>query len=384
MKVNKVYAEEIAKWDGDKATKPFRVLWDDPESGADLKVAYRTPKGEGITMLLLGFATCVVLAAITALLCRAFQPMHVILIGGPLILAFAVFVVVRAMRLGWVRMEYEFRRGICTVRYSMAEHRKREWSFPYNERTRLFSRLRPFACGFDVMPEYGFVDAAGNVLFRTKQEMKLPHYDYFSLVVTGYLSRDEDEEKSARDIAEKYREWRLRDKSLSKKWWFFFVVSATIIIAMHFIDSCSKPTKEEERAQKEISEAFYNGGDYLAVAEAQKAKCGKRAQKGIDEVLDYCAELSAARQELQKSVGIEDADCRKEALQELASRLRERVKVMKAVRRRSAESYAFANSFESLAVTAEALISVPDCKMITTTKENMQTAASQQSTEEKK
>ena len=389
MKVNKVYAEEIAKWEGakswsgDKATKPFAVLWDDPESGADLKVVYRTPKEEGVSLLLLGFATCVVLAAITALLCRAFQPMCAILIGGPLILAFAVSVVVRAMRLGWVRMEYEFRRGICTVRYSMAEHWKREWSFPYNDRTRIFSRLPPFARGF-VIPEYGFVDEAGSILFRTKQAMKLPHYDYFSLVVTGYLSRDEDEEKSARDIAEKYRECTLRDKSLSRKWWAFVVVSATIVIAMHFIDSCSKPTKEEERAQKEISEAFYNGGDYLAVAEAQKAKCGKRAQKGIDEVLDYCAELSAARQELQKSVGIEDADCRKEALQELASRLRERVKVMKAVRRRSAESYAFANSFESLAVTAEALISVPDCKMITTTKENMQTAASQQSTEEKK
>ena len=105
MNVNRVYAEEIAKWEGakswsgDKATKPFTVLWDDPESGADLKVVYRTPKEEGVSLLLLGFATCVVLAAITALLCRAFQPMHVILIGGPLILAFAVFVVVRAMPL---------------------------------------------------------------------------------------------------------------------------------------------------------------------------------------------------------------------------------------------------------------------------------------------
>jgi len=42
MNVNRVYAEEIAKWEGakswsgDKATKPFAVLWDDPESGADL------------------------------------------------------------------------------------------------------------------------------------------------------------------------------------------------------------------------------------------------------------------------------------------------------------------------------------------------------------
>ena len=108
MNVNRVYAEEIAKWEGakswsgEKATKPFAVLWDDPESGADLKVVYRTPKEEGVSLLLLGFATCVVLAAITALLCRAFQPMCAILIGGPLILAFAVIAVVRAMRLGWV------------------------------------------------------------------------------------------------------------------------------------------------------------------------------------------------------------------------------------------------------------------------------------------
>ena len=305
------------------------------------------------------------------------------MIGVPLILAFAVIVVVRAMHLGWVRMEYEFRRGIATVRYSMAEHWKREWSFHYNDRTRLFSRLRPFACGF-VISEYGFVDEAGSILFRTKQAMKLPHYDYFSLVVTGYLSRDEDEEKSARDIAEKYRECTLRDKSLSRKWWAFVVVSATIVIAMHFIDSCSKPTKEEERAQKEIYEAFHNGGDYLAVAEVQKAKCGKRAQKGIDEVLDYCAEFSAARQELQEAAAIEDADRRKEALQELSSRLRERVKAMKAVRRRSVDNYVFANSFEGLAVTAEALISVPGCKVITITKENMKTAAPQQSLEETK
>ena len=389
MNVNRVYAEEIAKWEGakswsgDKATKPFAVLWDDPESGADLKVVYRTPKEEGVSLLLLGFATCVVLAAITALLCRAFQPMCAILIGGPLILAFAVSVVVRAMRLGWVRMEYEFRRGICTVRYSMAEHWKREWSFPYNDRTRIFSRLPPFARGF-VISEYGFVDEAGSILFRTKQAMELPHYDYFSLVVTGYLSRDEDEEKSARDIAEKYRECSLRDKSLSRKWWAFVVVSATIVIAMHFIDSCSKPTKEEERAQKEIYEAFHNGGDYLAVAEVQKAKCGKRAQKGIDEVLDYCAEFSAARQAIQEAAAIEDADRRKEALQELSSRLRERVKAMKAVRRRSVDNYVFANSFEGLAVTAEALISVPGCKVITITKENMKTAAPQQSLEETK
>ena len=397
MNVNRVYAEEIAKWEGakswsgDKATKPFAVLWDDPESGADLKVVYRTPKEEGVSLLLLGFATCVVLAAITALLCRAFQPMCTILIGGPLILAFAVNVVVRAMRLGWVRMEYEFRRGICTVRYSMAEHWKREWSFPYNDRTRLFSRLRPFACGF-VISEYGFVDEAGSILFRTKQAMKLPHYDYFSLVVTGYLSRDEDEDKSARDIAEKYRECTLRDKSLSRKWWAFVVVSATIVIAMQFIDSCRKPTKEEDRVQKVIYEAFLNGGDYLAVAEAQKAKCGNRAQKGIDEVLDYCAEFSAARQELKDAGAIEDARSRREVAQGVASRLRERVKAMEAVRRRSVANYVFAHSFENLVGVAESLRSAPDGKVIviinenmkTIINENMKTAAPQQSPEETK
>lgn len=59
MKVNNVYAEEIAKWEGDKATKPFRVLWDDPESGADLKVVYRTSKLEGSILLVIGLAAIV-------------------------------------------------------------------------------------------------------------------------------------------------------------------------------------------------------------------------------------------------------------------------------------------------------------------------------------
>ena len=56
MNVNNVYVEEIAKWDGDKATKPFRVLWDDLESGADLKVVYRTPRLAGSIMLVIGLA----------------------------------------------------------------------------------------------------------------------------------------------------------------------------------------------------------------------------------------------------------------------------------------------------------------------------------------
>jgi len=68
-------------------------------------------------------------------------------------------------------------------------------------------------------------------------------------------------------------------------------------------------------------------------------------------------------------------------LQGLSSRLRERVKAMKAVSRRSVASYVFENSFESLAVTAEALLSAPDGKVTITIKENMKTAAPQQSTE---
>ena len=38
MKVNKVYAEEIAKMEGGEAARPFTVQWDVSESGADLKV----------------------------------------------------------------------------------------------------------------------------------------------------------------------------------------------------------------------------------------------------------------------------------------------------------------------------------------------------------
>ena len=44
MKVNKVYAEEIAKMEGGDAARPFTVQWDVSESGADLKVVYRTPR----------------------------------------------------------------------------------------------------------------------------------------------------------------------------------------------------------------------------------------------------------------------------------------------------------------------------------------------------
>ena len=57
------------------------------------------------------------------------------------------------------------------------------------------------------------------------------------------------------------------------------------------------------------------------------------------------------------------------------------VKLGKAVRRRSVASHVFANSFESLAVTAEALLSAPDGKVTITIKENMKTATPQQSTD---
>jgi len=54
---------------------------------------------------------------------------------------------------------------------------------------------------------------------------------------------------------------------------------------------------------------------------------------------------------------------------------------MKDVRRRSVASYVFENSFESLAVTAETLLSAPDGKVTVTIRENMKTATPQQPTE---
>ena len=172
-----------------------------------------------------------------------------------------------------------------------------------------------------------------------------------------------------------------RDGGGTKKW-IIFCISMAVIVGMKLIDYRNKPTENERLAVKSVIEAFYDGGDYRTVAEEQKAKCRKRAQEDIDEVLDYCTELSAVRQELQEAGAIEDANRRREALQVLSSRLRERVKAMKAVRRRNVASYVFENSFESLAVTAEALFSAPDGKV--TIKKNMKTAAPQQSTEESK
>lgn len=377
MKVNNVYAEEIAKWDGDKATKPFSVLWDDPESGADLKVVYRTPKLAGSIMLVIGLAA-IVGASVIGWLCL--HDAHVdVLPGFFLILLFGVGVTIGALRTGFTRMEYEFKRGICTVRYALAGILRREWSFAYCDTTILFGHMLPMSAALATVPEYGFSDGEGNVLFRTKQAMKVENFDYFGLVVSGYLARNEDEEKSRRAIASMRLERNLRDKSAAKKMWIFVGIVIAISATMSFIDNRSKPTENERLAVKAVIETFYNGGDYRAVAEAQKAKCRKRAQEDINETLDYCAELSAARQDLQEAGAIAGASRRREVLQGLSARLRERVKAMESVRRRNVASYVFANSFESLAVTAEALLSAPDGKVTITIKENMKTAASEQS-----
>lgn len=378
MKVNNVYAEEIAKWDGDKATKPFSVLWDDPESGADLKVVYRTPKLAGSIMLVIG------LAAIVGSSFISWTCFHDALPGFCLILLFGVGVTIGALRTGFTRMEYEFKRGICTVRYALAGILRRERSFAYCDTTILFGHMPPMSAALATVPEYGFSDGEGNVLFRTKQAMKVENFDYFGLVVSGYLARNEDEEKSRRAIASIRLEHNLRDKSAAKKMWIFLGIVIAISATMSFIDIRSKPTKEEQLALKAVIETFYNGGDYRAVAEAQKAKCRKRAQADIEEALDYCAELSAARQELQEAGAIADTSRRREALQGLSTRLRKRVTAMKSVRRRNVASYVFENSFESLAVTAEALLSAPDGKVTITIKENMKTVASEQSTEASK
>ena len=159
----------------------------------------------------------------------------------------------------------------------------------------------------------------------------------------------------------------------------YLATSCLNSLTMSFIDIRSKPTENERLAVKAVIEAFYNGGDYRAVAEAQKAKCRKSAQADIDEALDYCAELSAARQELEEAGAIADTSRRREVLQGLSSRLRERVKAMESVRRRNVANHVFANSFETLAVTTEALLSAPDGKVTITIKENMKTAASEQS-----
>ena len=361
MKVNNVYAEEIAKWDGDKATKPFRVLWDDLESGADLKVVYRTPRIAGTIMCLVGIAA-ISLASYCG--CRCFvDANHDVLIGFCILFVFGIGMTVGGLRTGWTRMEYEFKRGICTVRYALAGLLRREWSFAYNDTTIFFGHMPPMSAALATVPEYGFSDGEGNVLFRTKQAMKVENFDYFGLVVSGYFARNEEEEKSRRAIASIRLERNLRDKSASKKMWIFLGIVIAISATMSIINIRSKPTEDERLAVKAVIEAFYNGGDYRAVAEAQKVKCRKRAQEDINEALDYCAELSAARQELQEAGAIADVSRRRGVLQGLSTRLRKRVKAMKSVRRRNVASYVFENSFESLAVTAETLLSAPDGKV---------------------
>ncbi|MBQ4384816.1 MAG: hypothetical protein II823_02700 [Kiritimatiellae bacterium] len=382
MKVNKVYGEEIAKMEGGEAARPFTVQWDVPESGADLKVVYRTPRIAGTIMCLVGIAA-ISLASYCG--CRCFADAnHDVLIGFSILFVFGIAMTVCGLRIGWTRMEYEFRRGICTVRYALAGLLRREWSFAYNDTTIFFGHMPPMTAALATVPEYGFSDGEGNVLFRTKQAMKVENFDYFGLVVSGYLARNEDEEKSRRAIASIRLERNLRDKSASEKMWIFMGIVIAISATMSIINIRSKPTEDERLAVKAVIEAFYNGGDYRAVAEAQKVKCRKRAQEEIYEALNYCAELSAARQELQEAGAIADVSRRRGVLQGLSTRLRKRVKAMKDVRRRSVASYVFENSFESLAVTAETLLSAPDGKVTVTIRENMKTATPQQPTEEPK
>ena len=379
MKVNNVFAAEIAKWDCDKATKPFCVLWDDPESGADLKVVYRTPKIAGTIILASGIAA---IAFASYLGWHCFRDANYnVLTGCCILFAAGIGWTVGGLRTSWTRMEYEFKRGVCTVRYALSGLLRREWSFAYNDKTALFSYMRPMSDMFATVPEYGFTDNEGGILFRTKQAMKIPHYDYFSLVVTGYLSRNDEEDKSRQVLASMRLGRNLRDKSVAPKMCIFLGIVIAFAVTMSVIGIRNKPTEKERLAVKAVIEAFYNGGNYRAVAEEQKAKCRKRAQEDIDEALDYCAELSAARQELQEAGAIADANRRREALQGLSLRLRERVKAMKVVRRRSVASHVFANSFENLAVTAETLLSAPDGKVTITIKENMKTTAPQQSTD---
>ena len=114
MNTNKVYGEEIAKWDGDKATKPFRVLWDDPESGADLKVVYRTPKVAGTIMFLIGSAA-IAFASYLGWRCLR-DASYDVLAGVCILFALGIVMMVCGLRTSWTRMEYEFRRGVCTVR----------------------------------------------------------------------------------------------------------------------------------------------------------------------------------------------------------------------------------------------------------------------------
>ena len=382
MKVNKVYAEEIAKMEGGEAARPFTVQWDVSESGADLTVVYRTPRITGTIMCLVGIAA-ISLASYCG--CRCFADAnHDVLIGFCILFVFGIAMTVCGLRTGWTRMEYEFNRGICTVRYALAGLLRREWSFAYNDTTIFFGHMPPMSAALATVPEYGFSDGEGNVLFRTKQAMKVENFDYFGLVVSGYLARNEDEEKSRRAIASIRLERNLRDKTTSKKMWIFLGIVIAISATMSVIDIRSKPTEKERLAVKAVIEAFYKGGDYRAVAEAEKAQCRKRAQADINEALDYCVELSAARQELREAGAIADASRRREALQDFSSRLRERVTAMKSVRRRNVASYVFEISFERLAVTAETLLSAPDGKVTVTIRENMKTATPQQPTEEPK
>ena len=252
MNTNKVYGEEIAKMEGGEAARPFTVQWDVSESGADLKVVYRTPRIAGTIMCLVGIAA-ISLASYCG--CRCFADAnHDVLIGFCILFVFGIGMTVGGLRTGWTRMEYEFRRGICTVRYALAGLLHREWSFAYNDTTIFFGYMPPMTAALATVPEYGFSDGEGNVLFRTKQAMKVENFDYFGLVVSGYLARNEDEEKSRRAIASIRLERNLRDKSASKKMWIFLGIILAISVTMSVIRNRNKPAKKERQAVNAVIE----------------------------------------------------------------------------------------------------------------------------------
>ncbi len=374
MNVNRIYGEEIAKLEGGREAKPFHVQWDLPESGAALKIVYRTPRLWGVIALVLG------LTAIAFALYFGWRSFHSAsddaFIGFGIIFALGMFSTVCALRTGWTRMEYEFRRGVCTVRYSLAGLLRREWSFAYDDQTTVF--MRRVLTGFisQTVPEYGFTDGEGNVLFRTKQAMRLAHFDYFALVTTAYLSRNEDEEVSKRVIANMRFERNLRDTSELKRFW-IYVAGVICLIGVLFLLAQRRygNTKKNRLAERLVLEAFCKAGDYKMVALEQKTHCGERAQKQIDVLVSFCDEYNAARQRLIESAELENTAARIEALQKLASQFRnqrERLFAYKGKQKQHTDF--FAARYQMLEQFADRIIAGtrehPDCKMTVTIEDN--------------
>ena len=324
MKVNNVYAEEIAKWDGVKATKPFSVLWDDPESGADLKVVYRTPRLVGSIMLVIG------LAAIAGAAFIGWLSLHDatvdVLPGCCVILVFGLCVAIGALRTGFTRMEYEFKRGVCAVRYSLAGLLRRQWTFAYDDKTRVFAGRILTTFTERSVPDYGFLGGDGSVLFRTRQAMNLDYFNYFSLIVIAYFACNEDEEASKSAIINMRMERNIYDKSELKRLWIFMAVLFSILAASYFIQSHNRKVKRAHSVEKEVFMVFCSGGDYKAKAVEQKAQCEIQSQKRIDDLVALCDEYDTFEQQVVDALKIEDVNVRIKALEEFFVESRTRYK----------------------------------------------------------